>query len=154
MDKRLSSAGGVPANATSKGGLLFTSTISCLSWTTLDHVHWSGPALWYASIVLSLFAIVLGAQQVLITSGWKDLSLESTIEIKKLLTAKRVSKGRPQTPRKFFMFVSQAPMMVLGYAINLFLAGLISVVISPLASKGVWESEAKVRQFSNFWGKL
>lgn len=51
-------------------------------------------------------------------------------------------------PRKFFMFVMQAPTMVLGYATDAFLAGLISVVVSPLARKGLWGNEAKVCQTS------
>ena len=43
------------------------------------------------------------------------------------------------------LFTSQAPIMFLSYAVLSFLAGLCSVVISPLARDPDWNYHAKVR---------
>ena len=43
------------------------------------------------------------------------------------------------------LFVWQAPLMCMSYSILCFLAGLSSVVISPLASRPMWNNDASVR---------
>jgi hypothetical protein len=45
---------------------MFASVTGCLSWTVVQTSHWSGPALWYSSIVFAITSIFLGAQQTLV----------------------------------------------------------------------------------------
>lgn len=49
-----------------QGAVMFSSVISCLSWTNLEGRHWVGPAFWYSSIGLSITSVVLAAQQMLV----------------------------------------------------------------------------------------
>jgi hypothetical protein len=61
-----------------QGAVLFTSVISCLSWTNIDSRHWTGPALWYCSILLAIASVVLAAQQHMVlenirVENWKTV---------------------------------------------------------------------------------
>ena len=46
-----------------KGGFLFTTVASCLTWPSTDSGHRSGAALFYASTIFALVAIISGSQQ-------------------------------------------------------------------------------------------
>lgn len=139
---------GLLADTASQGAILFTSIISCLSWSNLSRSHWSGPALWYAGIILSLTSVVLGAQQTLElpeASGTID-----ALTFKRRLTARH---SNPPTPSRIMLFALQAPFMCMTYSIALFLAGLTSVVLSPLARQPMWDDDAKVSSFF-FWAMV
>ncbi|KAI9653779.1 MAG: hypothetical protein M1831_005646 [Alyxoria varia] len=199
------------------GALLFSSLVSALSWTTVQASHWSGPACWYAGIVWSLLAIVLGAQQSMVVPNackspgqldmlrkkvmvgghgrgdamlgkrveseygsrnvtrWIDrakdaLKREKEAEEKGGKGGGEEEKGqehddhhrhhhhfhrnhdehdeehhqRPRSqPSHMVLFALQAPLMCLTYSIIFFLAGLTSVVLSPLAENPGWNSDAK-----------
>ena len=47
-------------------------------------------------------------------------------------------------PSNSALFAWQLPIMLLGYTVVAFLAGLCSVVLSPLARNPGWNDEAKV----------
>ena len=51
---------------------------------------------------------------------------------------------RGERPSHMVLFALQAPIMCLTYSIVFFLAGLASVVLSPVAKNPEWNSEAKV----------
>jgi hypothetical protein len=122
-----------------KSVVIFAALISSLSWATLSNSHWSGPALWYAGIVLSLTALVLGAQQSIALPSEADT--DGACNIQQRLR----SDGKATTPRQDMLFIQQSPLMCLSWAVFCFLAGLTSVVVSPLARHPVWGIEAKVR---------
>ena len=141
--------------------------LACLSWSTpLQKAHWSGPACWYAGIVLSLTAIVLGAQQTMYIPGAipspapPKTTSEVTIDEDSALTFQKYLRRRPHSneangdsdgegghgrkPRKYMLFVWQTPLMLFTYSVAFFLAGMSSVVLSPLVAQGVgWTDEAK-----------
>lgn len=122
-----------------QGAILFTSIISCLSWSNLSNTNWSGPAFWYAGIILALISIVLGAQQTMVLPDMQD-DIDS-INIRNRLMAANTPQPRPS---RIMLFVWQSPLMCLTYSIICFLAGLSSVVISPLVRQPSWNDEAKV----------
>ena len=115
---------------------MFGAPIASLSWTAVPSSHWSGPALWYAAIVLSLTSVVLGGQQ-----AWLLPISISPHEA-------QIYRDKFEGKRQRALLAWQAPMMCLCYSILFFLAGLGVVVISPFARKGNWGEEAKVK--SNF----
>ncbi|MCJ1456296.1 hypothetical protein MMC28_006656 [Mycoblastus sanguinarius] len=110
------------------GAILFTSTISCLSWNNFSDCHWSAPALWYAGILFALTSIMLGAQQTLMIPD--ESEVVDALTVQNRLTT---NKSLPRRPNCFMLFVLQAPVTCLSYAIMFFLGGLGSVVFSPLA---------------------
>lgn len=114
----------------------------------MNKIHWSGPALWYTAIVFSLIAIIPGAQQTMLMPDFSpSLSNVSAIR-KKLASGQDIETDRdrviPRRPSRLVLFALQAPLMCLAYSILLFLAGLTSVVLSPLSHNPGWNAEAKV----------
>ena len=122
---------------------MFASTISCLSWSNLSSSHWSGPALWYGSIILALMAVMLGAQQVMFLPDKFDGNAARDFR-KRLMVRGREKMRAELEPRQSVLFAWQAPLMCLSCSVMFFHAGLLSVVISPLARKPGWGDEAKV----------
>ena len=53
-------------------------------------------------------------------------------------------RGELLEPRQSMLFAWQAPLMCLSCSVMFFHAGLLSVVVSPLARKREWGNEAKV----------
>jgi hypothetical protein len=123
---------------------MFASVTGCLSWTAVQTSHWSGPALWYSSIVYAIASIFLGAQQTLVLPDADSIDALAPDKIESMKQS-FMSKGdlNPQ-PSRLMLFVWQAPIMLLGCAVFSFLAGLCSVVLSPLARNRSWNEEAKV----------
>ena len=115
-----------------QGAILFAATVASLSWSTVSTSHWSGPALWYAAILLSLTSVILGGQQ-----AWLSPLSISTQNAD-------MFKHKFRARRRRALIAWQAPMMCLCYSIVLFLAGLTVVIVSPFASNRTWGEEAKV----------
>jgi hypothetical protein len=53
-------------------------------------------------------------------------------------------------PKRTMLYVWQAPLMALSCSMILFMAGLMSYVISPFASKRRWDEDAKVQSESSW----
>ena len=125
---------------------MFASTISCLSWSVLSSSYWSGPALWYGSIVLALMAVMLGAQQVMFLPDNFDADAARDFRVRLMVRSSREKKRAAEVlePRQSMLFAWQAPLMCLSCSVVFFHAGLLSVVVSPLARKREWGDEAKV----------
>jgi hypothetical protein len=123
---------------------MFASVIGCLSWPAITSSHWSGPALFYASIVFAMGSILTGAQQTLILGSSESIAELTASEIqdmRKSLASR--SRGRRE-PSDLALFSWQVPLMLLGYSVLCFSAGLCSVVFSPLSQKLRWDAESKV----------
>ena len=78
-------------------------------------------------------------------SDFEHITLAKALEVRRCLTTETRASQR-DTPDKGFMFVRQARLLCHGIGTTLFLAGLVSVVISPLAIRPVWGHDAKVCQ--------
>jgi len=123
-----------------QGAVMFSSVISCLSWTNLEGRHWVGPAFWYASIGLAITSVVLAAQQMLVIDGLQ-LSSNTTLIRERLISQGPDGQNKP---RRIMLHVWQVPTECLSYSISTFLVGLMSHIYSPVAQKMAWNSDAKV----------
>ena len=124
------------------GAVMFTTVTSCLSWNSIERSHWSGPALWYATIVLALACIFTGAQQTLVLPDQETLERVSAQEVERIKLSFTKHGRHSDQPSTSVLFAFQVPIMLLGYTVVCFLAGLCSVVLSPLTRR--WNDEAKV----------
>lgn len=104
-----------------QGAVFFTSLTSRLSWYNLSSQHWSGPALWYAGIILALIAVIIGNQQMLVIPDTSDTTAALTLAIQKRLMTSDSLSASPR-PKRLMLFTWQAPLMSLSYAIICFLA--------------------------------
>ena len=92
---------------------------------------------------MALMAAVLGAEHTLMLPNL-PAPTSNFLTIRKKLRGKMSTKDDVR-PGGIILFSLQAPLMCLAYAMILFLAGLASFVISPLAKNPRWGAEAKVR---------
>ncbi|OQU99756.1 hypothetical protein CLAIMM_05343 [Cladophialophora immunda] len=146
------------------GGFVFTTVATCLTWPATNRGHWSGAALFYCSILFALIAIVCGSQQLLVLptadktavlpTPSRPMALADAMAIKERLTvsgqfrhpnaAAAHHRPFPEDLKVGFVFSLQAPIMLLTFSTMTFLAGLCSVVFSPLARDLRWNDEAKI----------
>ena len=142
-----------------------------MQWPGVQKGHWSATALLYASILLSLVAVVSGSQQLLVLpndgrqytrdstgnsqplpqqvlsepSDRSERELEDPEKLHLLAIAKRFRDiRRGDRPNALQVFALQVPIMLLALAVVTFIAGLCSVVFAPLARQAVWDDNAKV----------
>ncbi|KAI0973990.1 hypothetical protein F4678DRAFT_424208 [Xylaria arbuscula] len=132
--------------------LLSGAVIGCFSWAARDEEHWLGPASWYCSLILSLFAILLSSAEAFIFSTIKSptypvplrdkMSMISELQggpIRNFTCAGDREKGKlPMPPierahiRWNMVFTWQAPIMLLAYSVIAFLMGLTVYITTPL----------------------
>ena len=88
---------------------------------------------------------MLEAQQNVALSDESELGLDDAAALKKKLTGAKSSTGDSYLPNYGLVFAIQCPSMLFVLSVATFLAGLWSVVFSPLALKRAWGDDAKVR---------
>ena len=81
--------------------------------------------MWYAAIIFSLNAVILGAQQAMFIFDLGDGAEQASERLRK----------RSEIKEGYILFAWQAPIMSLAHSVIFFLAGLISVVVSPFSKK-------------------
>lgn len=122
--------------------------------------YWIGSAFWYCSLVLSIFAILLSANQAFIFTSLNEPtpSQNSTGDYRRYLALIAAVSPRPNialeensvqdhqfcVPRWKMVFVWQCPMMFMAYAVCFFLLGLSLYVCTPLFQGELFSSGAKV----------
>ncbi|KAI3342134.1 hypothetical protein F4824DRAFT_191594 [Ustulina deusta] len=131
--------------------LLSGAVIGCFSWAAREKEHWLGPASWYCSLILSLFAILLSSAEAFIFSTINSpahsvplrdrmsMICEMRGTIRDSVPAGDREKGklpRPRTERASIrwnmVFTWQAPMMLLAYSVIAFLMGVTIYITTPL----------------------
>lgn len=123
---------------------MFNAVISSLSWSTAFQRHWTCPAFWYASMLFSLIAIPLAAQQTLVFETIDSRKWRETC--KKLAYEDSEKKWRC---RGSVLYVFQSHIQCFSYSVVCFLAGFVSYIYSPLAMERGWNDNAKVRRLSD-----
>lgn len=88
---------------------------------------------------------MLGAQQVLVLDPLEDDDDTDWERVRQRLMVQGSRTGELK-PRLKMLYVWQEPLMMLGYAVIFFLAGLMSHVFSPIAMHPSWNDDAKVSQ--------
>jgi hypothetical protein len=146
--------------------LLSAAVIGCFSWELPETEHWIGPASWYASLVLSVSAILLASSM-----GWifntiakspKPPCLEKELAMILKVPPRRTGaddddtrekgwlpksiKARQAEIRWNMIFTWQAPMMLMAYSVMAFFVGLTVYVCTPLYDGGGWVKESNVRR--------
>lgn len=126
---------------------------------------WIGPASWYCSLVLSIFAILLSSGQAFIFSALNrpTVGLNSSGDFRRYLALilaippedsrllgedLRRESLRNCVPRWKMVFTWQAPMMLMAYAVTFFGAGLTVYVGTPLFNGEVTTPGGKVTEQS------
>lgn len=122
--------------------MIFTSIIEALGWDGVNESHWVVRGSWYISILLSLFSVVLGAQQTVLndTRTRDDLY----IPWRKLCPAVESDRKDHQRPNWALVLAWQGPLMFLSYSLVMFMVGLTAYIITPVARKQKWDDDAKV----------
>lgn len=97
--------------------------------------------------MFSLTAVVSGSQQTLLLPREKDARSQDDIDNERkraLWIQEKVRGSDPAGISDRYVYALQAPIMLLMFAVMTFLAGLCSVVFSPLARNLGWNGDAKV----------
>lgn len=119
--------------------------------------------MWYSSLVLSVFAILLSSSQAFIFNALNRPTLKpkSSGDYRRYLSmimahadlesiqsdrqSPRLDELSHAIPRWIMVFTWQAPMMFMAYAVTLFLIGLTFYVCTPLFNGEVTTQGGKVR---------
>jgi hypothetical protein len=130
--------------------------LSVFSWTDIGNTYWLAAAFFYFSLSLSLWAVVLSAQQKSVT---RTLEVKADDDAQRLWLKVQVilripenvqsRKGSRQTFAEWNMlYVWQCPLMMMSYGWATLLLGLTLQVCSPLITYSGHEKR-KVSQISN-----
>lgn len=112
--------------------------ISVFSWTDIGDTYWLATALFYFSLSLSLWAVILSTQQKSVTrtlSVYQDDAAQLRLKVQVIL---RIPDGRARAGkgRSFaelnMLYVWQCPLMLMSYGWATLLLGLTLHVCSPL----------------------
>ena len=112
--------------------------ISVFSWTDIGATYWLATALFYFSLSLSLWAVILSTQQKSVTrtlSVYQDDAAQLRLKAQVIL---RIPDGRARAgkARTFaelnMLYVWQCPLMLMSYGWATLLLGLTLHVCSPL----------------------
>ncbi|KAL1872364.1 hypothetical protein Daus18300_004334 [Diaporthe australafricana] len=134
------------------GSLLAAAVIGSFSWPIPDTIHWLGPALWYASLIMSFCAVLLSSSEHFLFAAIRDSTQHPDIR-RRLSMIMEISGGRPETcckppvraqVRWNMVFTWQAPMMLLSYSLIAFVMGLTICVLTPLYDGRDYDDSCKV----------
>ncbi|KAI1362682.1 hypothetical protein F5Y08DRAFT_311440 [Xylaria arbuscula] len=132
--------------------LLSGAVIGCFSWAGREEEHWLGPASWYCSLILSLFAILLSSAEAFIFNTIKSPAYSIPLRQRMSMicviknatpdlapsTGDRergkmpMSRTEQASIRWNMVFTWQAPMMLLAYSVIAFLIGVTVYITTPL----------------------
>ncbi|KAH7406182.1 hypothetical protein DE146DRAFT_435786 [Phaeosphaeria sp. MPI-PUGE-AT-0046c] len=122
--------------------------LSSLPWTRAEQAHWIADALWFSSLILSIFAIITSVQT---KSMLDDLpsreQLSSSLpeyEVHRIGRAILRYKRTPGLKHYVMLFIWQFPSMTMAYAWMFYIAGLTVGLCSPFIQKLPWQNRHKV----------
>ena len=150
-----------------KSAIVAAAVIGSFSWNTLSDAYWLTSAFWYSSLILSILALLLAAQQLAVLQLLgrpnrqplnDDRSAEKTdidrylpmmlselpqpyTASERLDTRERIRKWKP---RWKMIFTWQCPIMFMSYSVLLFMAGLTILVCTPLVREKEWNTGSNV----------
>ncbi|MCJ1270604.1 hypothetical protein MMC22_010501 [Lobaria immixta] len=144
--------------------IIAAAVIGSFSWNAAFDAYWVAPALWYSSLVLSIFGLLLSTQQIAVLQlldadgvhGKPDstnidvsryLPLMVTDKPQHLYPAETQRDGhgiRTLRPRWKMVFAWQCPIMFMSYSVCLYLSGLLIYVCTPLIRGNGWDAGSNV----------
>lgn len=140
------------------------------SWNVIEQSFWLGPATWYATLMWSVFGILVAAQQMSMLYSVGDLPKDHAVvptetlrrhlfqflvEVpvsRRSFTLTRMDRERPRPKWQLSwksIFIWQLPLMAFGYAFLLYIIGLTVVVCTPLRD-ALSGDDFKVSDYSIF----
>ncbi|KAI9807524.1 MAG: hypothetical protein M1825_005464 [Sarcosagium campestre] len=118
------------------GTVVGSAVTGSIQWSQLATAHWFVLAVWYGSLVLSLFCVVIAFHLSILIAN-SDSQLRGPAVFADLLKARSTGRARPGV-----LFILQVPVMLLSYAIISYLVGLGVLVMYPL--RLAWADESKI----------
>jgi hypothetical protein len=112
-----------------QGALVAAIVSSVFSWPTIADCPWTAKALFYATLVLSLFAVTTGFQQSVTLMRYSKHPEGLALLQKQFQTASKTAAGRVH------LFVWQIPIMLVNISIGMFLLGVLILVWDIAAQK-------------------
>ncbi|OCL04825.1 hypothetical protein AOQ84DRAFT_391288 [Glonium stellatum] len=126
-------------------------TLAVLSWNTIPDAIWVARALWYCSLICSIWAVITSIQQKSILDELLDKdALSEAISEYDLNRTRRVIlryKKKPGIGHWIMIFVWQFPSMQMSYAWCTFLSGLTVYICTPLIRHQAWGDDTKIAIF-------
>ncbi|KAF2192599.1 hypothetical protein K469DRAFT_717161 [Zopfia rhizophila CBS 207.26] len=123
-------------------------TLATISWSTVPNPIWLADALWFSSLICSVWGIITSIQikSILDDIPDKDQLNERLSELE-LKRTKRVIlryKKRPGVGHWIMLFLWQFPSMTMSYAWCTFLSGLTVYVCTPFIRRDEWGNHHKI----------
>ncbi|PSN65407.1 hypothetical protein BS50DRAFT_496770 [Corynespora cassiicola Philippines] len=120
--------------------VLAAAPIGAFSWTTIEEAHWLTPGFWYGSLIMSILGILISASEVTVlhilgplpTTGRQRKAIAVLGRYTSMLLSKEGRSSSKYVARKKMIFVWQCPLMFMSYSVCGFLAGLTTLVCTPL----------------------
>lgn len=137
-----------------QSGLAAIATLSIFSWTDIGSSYWLATAFLYWSLSLSLWAVIVTAQQKSVTRTLivfrEDSPEQLRLKLRVILRIPDIDLWKPQkSRRKTFaelnmLYVWQCPLMLMSYGWMTLLLGITLHVCTPLID-GAGRDPRKVR---------
>ncbi|KAF2109226.1 hypothetical protein BDV96DRAFT_604956 [Lophiotrema nucula] len=124
-------------------------TLSTISWTRIPHPMWIPEALWYSSLICSIWAVITSIQAKSILDDLpsndelKSPSLPES-DLKRSQRAILRYKKRPGIGHCMMLFIWQFSSMTMSYAWCTFLSGLTLYVCTPFVRRDPWSNRHNI----------
>jgi hypothetical protein len=134
-----------------KSTLAAAGTIGIFSWPSVTNSFWIAQALWYISLILSIWALILSAQQhtllETLPSPLSEKNLQQTLNM--ILHRRRA--GTEARVDWNVVYINQNPTMLMSYSWVFFMIALTLYVSGPLIDRDPWGDQSKVRHHFVFF---
>lgn len=123
-------------------------TLATISWSKVPNAIWVADALWFSSLICSIWAIITSIQMKSILDDLPNKDeLNSNLPEAELQRTRRVIlryKKNPGLNHWVMLYIWQFPSQTMSYAWCTFLSGLSVYVCTPFIRREAWSNQHKV----------
>ncbi|KAH0559487.1 hypothetical protein GP486_003995 [Trichoglossum hirsutum] len=109
------------------GTLIASAVTGSIQWSALGAAHWLVSAAWYSTLLFSLVSVIMAFYLSILLTNLSINNDGDSILLKALCRS-----GRQKKSRWTSLFALQMPIMLLSYALMMYIVGLSLLVIRPL----------------------
>ncbi|KAI9861717.1 MAG: hypothetical protein M1813_005066 [Trichoglossum hirsutum] len=109
------------------GTLIASAVTGSIQWSALSTAHWLVPAAWYSTLLFSLVSVTMAFYLSILLTNFSINNDGKNILLKALHKS-----NHPKKSRWASLFALQMPIMLLSYALMMYIVGLSLLVIKPL----------------------